>query len=203
MTPDPDKTNLDISQNLQRFTALIQSALSLIFDGFYKAHTKYLDKADEKLSRAHSLLDDLQKQTASSPAVQPEVVASATAIISNYHKIAFNLEKISQHTRNKSRDGILFTEKAVTELEEIFRGLDNLLAHLNDVVMTKNAVLIDYILREKQSLKKLACDFALEHEERLIKGICLAQSSSVYLQILDALEDILWHLQTVVEELKK
>lgn len=203
MTPEPNNLNQETSHNLQSFTELIQEALSLIFDGFYKAQMKHLEKANEKLKTAHSLLDKLQKQTASNQSLKPEEIATATAIISNYQKIAFNLEKINSHTRNKNLEGILFTEKAVTELEELFRGVNNLFTHMNDVVITRNPVLIDYILREKRNHKKMARDFAMEHEERLIKGVCLAHSSSIYLYILDALEDILWHLQAIVEELKK
>ncbi len=202
MTSELNNHNLEVSQNLQRFTELIQESLSLIFDGFYKVQLQYLDQANEKLKKGHSLLEGIQKRASASSELQAEDIADIASIISNYQKIAFNLEKIGEHTRNKNREGILFTEKAVTELEELFRGVNNLLTHMNDVINTRNPVLIDYILREKRNLKKMARDFATEHEDRLIKGVCMAHSSSIYLYILDGLQDILWHLQAVVEKLK-
>jgi len=202
MTSELNNHNLEVSQHLQQFTELIQESLSLIFDGFYKAQLQHLDQANAKLKRGHSLLEEIQNKTTTNSSLQAEEIASIVSILSNYQKIAFNLEKIGDHTGNKNREGILFTEKAVTELEELFRGVNNLFTHMNDVVKTRNPVLIDYILREKRKLKTLARDFATEHEDRLIKGVCMAHSSSIYLYILDSLEDILWHLQAVVEKLK-
>ncbi len=203
MAPELNKMNLGISERLQRFSESIQEALSLIFSGFHKAQKKDLDKADGILQASHALLDELQSQVSVDPSIKAEDIAVTISIINNYKKVLFNLEKISFHTMHKNREGILFTEKAVTELEELFRGLNGLLSHMNDVVKTQNPVLIDYILREKRKLKKLARDFSLEHQERLIKGVCMAQSSSTYLYIVEALEDILWHLQAIVDELKK
>ncbi len=203
MAADLSNLNLELAQNMESLTEQIQEVLSLIFKGFYKGQLKFIEEAKQKTKEIDTLLGKVQKFVTTDPSLKTEEIASAASILSNYQKIVFDLEKLSQQTETKNKEGILFTEKAVTELEELFRGIRNLFLHLNDIVLTRNAVLVDYVLKEKKRYKQLARQFAVEHEERLIKGICLARSSSIYLYMMDALEDILWHLQAIIDELKE
>ncbi len=203
MEHDLSRADLILAQDLKEVTGVMKDALSLIFDGFYRAQVQYMEEAEEKTKSIEQKLAELQRALSERSSLEAEEIAAAAAIISHYQKITFDLQKLSEHTRKKNKEGILFTEKAVMELEELFRGIGNLFVHLNDLILTRNAVLVDHVLSEKRKYSRLVRQFAQEHEERLIKGVCLAQSSSLYLNMLDALEDILWHFQAMAEELKK
>ncbi len=195
--------NLEVANNMENLNENIQEIFSLIFNGFYKGNSQNLEQADQKIRGNHKLLDQVQEYISTDSSFQPDDVATAATIISHYQKILFDLEKISTYTNTKNKEGILFTEKAVTELDEMFRGIKNFFTHLNDIILTGNPVLIDYLLKEKTRYKQLAKQFTVEHEDRLIKGICLARSSSLYLYLMDAFEDILWHIQAIVNQLKE
>lgn len=202
MEHELNKTDMELANDLKETTSVMKDALSLIFDGFYRAQLQYIEEGEQKIKLIQNKLAELQKNISDNTHLETDEIASAATVLSHYQKIVFDLHKLSEHTRNKNKEGILFTEKAVLELEELFRGIGNLFVHLNDLILTRNAVLVDHVLSEKKKYSQLARRFAQEHEERLIKGICLAQSSSLYLYMLDALEDILWHFQAMAEELK-
>ncbi|MDO9535187.1 MAG: hypothetical protein Q7J85_07625 [Bacillota bacterium] len=202
MSPSIENLNLEMAKNLQSLTELIQEALSLAFKGFLTSDNQHLKEGENKTQKTYKHLKELQKLISSDSSLSGEDIASAAIILSHYHKISFDLEKLLSLIENKNIEGILFTEKGKTELDEIFRGIKNLFSHLNDVILTRNVVLIDHILKEKKNYNQLSRKFAQEHEDRLVKGICMAHTSSLYLNILDVLNDILWHLQAIVVELK-
>lgn len=194
--------NIELAQRIESITEHLQEGLKILFQGFYRANPKYLEEVEKKTGNIKSLTEEVQKMVADDPSYKAEEIAAAASIMSHYQKINFDLQKLNSSVSSKNKEGILFTEKAVTELEEIFRGVGNLLTHLNDILLTRNAVLVDHVLNEKKKYKQLSRQFALEHQDRLIKGLCLPRSSSLYLTILESLEDILWHLQAIVEEIK-
>ncbi len=194
--------NIELAKKIESITEHLQEGLKLLFQGFYKANPKYLGEVQKKTDEIESLVAEVQKIVSDDPSYKTEEIAAAASIMSHYQKINFDLQKLSSSVDSKNKDGVLFTEKAVTELEEIFRGVGDLFVHLNDILLTRNAVLVDHILTEKKKYKQLSRQFSLEHQDRLIKGLCLPHSSSLYLAILESLEDILWHLQAIVEEMK-
>jgi len=194
--------NLEMAKNLQNLTELIQEALALAFKGFLKSDNQDLKEGENKTRKTYEHLKELQNLISSDSSLSGEDIASAAIILSHYHKISFDLEKLLSLILNKNDQRILFTEKGKAELNEIFRGIQGLFSHLNDVILTRNVVLIDHILKEKEIYNQLSRNFAKEHEDRLVKGICIANTSSLYLNLLDVLNDILWHLQAIVIALK-
>ncbi len=124
-------------------------------------------------------------------------------VFSNLEKINFDLRKLLSFTNSKIKEGTHFTVKATEELRLLFTEINQLFPHLYDAIITENPVLTDFLLNKVKELDKKSRQFSTEHEERLIKGVCLTKSSSVYLYILDSLQDLLWHFKAIVRELPK
>lgn len=196
------KTDPELAGNLQSLTKCLKEVLELNWKGFYQARSYFLKEAGQKIGEIYRILGNLRKGISGNPSLKAPEIASVATILSHYQKIAFNLERINTYTRTKNKEGFLFTEKAVTELEEFFRGGSNLFTRLNEIIPTGDAVMVEHILKEGEKYERLAGEFSLEHEDRLIKGACLARSSSLYLHLLFTLEDIFWHLGSIVKELK-
>jgi Na+/phosphate symporter len=103
-------------------------------------------------------------------------------------------------TDSKIREGMLFSDRANDELASLFSGSSKLLRSVADVVRTRNEVLIDHVLREGDRLWNDANLFASEHERRLISGVCMPKHSSVFLDILDSIKQIVSHAREMTQQ---
>jgi Na+/phosphate symporter len=52
-----------------------------------------------------------------------------------------------------------------------------------------------YVVNKYKNLDEIVEDYSQEHEERLIKGMCQAQASQVYLNIMDSIMTVVWHVK--------
>lgn len=59
-----------------------------------------------------------------------------------------------------------------------------------DIVKTDNGFLKKFVLQESRKLVQACTDFATEHEDRLIEGLCLPQAAPIFLAVLDRFRTI-------------
>ena len=125
----------------------------------------------------------------------------ASQLIEIYKRLEIvhdSLTRISMAIQAKTEERVLFSDKAVKEVEALFKNLQSILTNMVDFITTKNAVLSKHIT-EDQARYEISCQhFSTGHEERLIEGICMPRSSTIYLNILNNLCNISWHLVTIV-----
>jgi Na+/phosphate symporter len=112
-------------------------------------------------------------------------------------KIGDNLEHILHSIRKKVDEKILFTEKAVVEINGLFEETETLLNHIRDLIVTGNAVLAREVEQLTDEIVKIATEYATFHEDRLIEGICLPVALSLSIHILDAIKGIAWHARKI------
>lgn len=117
------------------------------------------------------------------------------------------LETVLNCCRIKAKGGIPFSDKAHEEMNVIFARLGRMLVNLRDAFKAPNRVLLESILGDVKELYELLSDARLAHWERLEKGFCPIQASSLYLDILDSLGSVNSYIDkmsntllTVVEE---
>jgi Na+/phosphate symporter len=89
---------------------------------------------------------------------------------------------------------ILFSEKALNEIKELFTAMQAQLQDTKDYILTKNPNLKDSIKAGKEKLIRLANDYAIIHEQRLIAGVCMPKASYLYIDMTDSLKRIAWGL---------
>ena len=61
---------------------------------------------------------------------------------------------------------------------------------LLDIVKTDNQFLKDYVEKEGRNLVQACADYATEHQDRLIEGVCAPQAAPIFLAILDAMRGV-------------
>ena len=98
-----------------------------------------------------------------------------------------NLEGLSVPIARKIREGVLFSNKAVAQANQLFDHQAGLLRSILDVLKTDNDFLKRYVLEEGQKLVQSCNEFATEHEARLIEGLCLPQAAPLFLAMLNRL----------------
>ncbi|MFA4903049.1 MAG: hypothetical protein WC600_09915 [Desulfobaccales bacterium] len=85
----------------------------------------------------------------------------------------------------KIRGGVLFSDKAVTQVNFLFDQHTGIIRSVLDIFKTDNEFLKKFVLEESRKLGQACLAFATEHEERMIEGLCLPQAAPIFLALLD------------------
>jgi len=199
--------NSDLKGILERISGMcfkVESILSLCMDGFMKHKIKLIDEA-KKVSQAihdeeNELISLLSNKAAKSD-MDKELIKSMMAIIGHIEMATNGLDGILQNVRIKVNEGVLFSDKGVNEISHIFRETLDVVKTAGDAIVTKNEVLKKYIIDKYASLNQTVDAYSEEHEDRLIKGVCQPKSSSLYLNIVDSLMKVGWHVKQAIDRL--
>jgi len=109
------------------------------------------------------------------------------SVLTHLQMMGDNLLELAQPIGRKMKEGILFSDKAVSQANQLFDRLTGILRSILDTLKTDNDFLKSYVLEEGQRLTQDCNDFATEHEARLIEGLCLPQAAPLFLALLDAM----------------
>jgi Na+/phosphate symporter len=145
---------------------------------------------------------------------EPRVTQMVTALVRNnpdmkpyvsvpVHllRITENVVKLSEAVEKKVKGGILFSEKAVVEMNFLFQRLLDIIRPTADIIMARSSYLSQYVRESEANLTRIAIEYTTFHEERLIEGLCLPVSSSIYIGMLDAIKGIAWHAKEIAVKL--
>ncbi len=112
-------------------------------------------------------------------------------------RIAENIDILAEKISRKIKDNILFSERAVTETTFLLQRLKEIIMSANDLLFCENTLLNSYVEESEANLVKTCIEYATQHEERLIEGLCLPISSSIYITMLDCIRNIAWHAKEI------
>jgi len=113
------------------------------------------------------------------------------------------LEGMSDSIGTKMKEGVLFSDKAVSQANQLFDHQAGVLRSIMDVLKTDNDYLKRYVLEEGERLVKNCNDFATEHEARLIEGLCQPQAAPLFLAMLDGMRTSGQHAVDIAQILIK
>ncbi len=179
--------------------------LVLSFEGLLKHNSEKLKKSDELAREIEQLARQLTQLVLDSTKQEkpgewePAIILE---VINNILQIKYSVVKINASVRSKNEEGVLFSDRAMTELKDIFGVVIDSLRHIHDLIQTKNNVLVDHLLQRTEAYEEVIRKYTDEHENRLLKGICLPKASLTYLLIVDSLKDILWYVKTIAKKFK-
>ncbi len=191
----------DIFRDLSELTTSIQGIMDNIFKAFVGHKKSLLGSVQET---AGMIDTKIKSTTAAVLSGQGEADCMATLeLLKGLERIKYSALKMSDGVAAKIKDQVLFSDKAVAELKDTFAVVSECLEHITDLVVTGNPVLADHLISRGRIYGTILSEYAGEHEDRLIKGICLPKSSIIYLTMLDALKDILFNVKIIGEAFKK
>ncbi len=111
------------------------------------------------------------------------------------------IEDMAGCIRTKIRDGILFSDKAVSETTFLLERLQDVLRNTSDIILSRNQILKEYVKESASEINRSSNEFATMHEDRLIEGLCMPMASPLFLHMLDAIKGIAWHAKKTAEKL--
>lgn len=181
----------------------IQGMLGAVIRGFNQHDLSALKEAEEIGKRIDRKEKELTPLILESSQSGDEIDRQLINFPGYMERMGDNLESILNTIRTKIKDGILFSDKAVNEINDLFDKTAELVNCIKDLLLTHNPVLLNYVIEKGAEYYNLATDYETEHEERLIKGVCLPRSSPIYLDIIDSLKEIVWYVGRMGDGLKK
>ena len=111
-------------------------------------------------------------------------------ILSHLDAIDANLGGLANPIQQKIKGAVLFSDKAVAQANYLFDQHAGMIRSVLDIVKTDNDFLKKYLRDEGRNLVRACEDYATEHRDRLIEGLCTPQAAPIFLAILDAMRAV-------------
>jgi Na+/phosphate symporter len=186
----------EVGEKMIRVCQSLIKMLELSFQGFRK-------HSEEALKEVEKVKDEIRKNSSelahflilkSSPYEKGKEWAKPyLSMASSFDRMTFNIEGIVDRLKSMDQEHILFSDRAVKEINDVFQEAMDLLESLPDLILTQDKLLAQHIGEQVRSVFKIANGYSEGHEERLIQGVCTPKSSPIYLGILESLKGIIVH----------
>jgi Na+/phosphate symporter len=195
-----EQTVKDLKKEIYLVMHKAQVMLELTEDGFMKNKLSSLNEADALANEIHAKEDTLTATLAKMAASNDEARLILT-VPSHIEKIATSIKRISENSRERIKEGLLFSDKAINETGKLFTRTKETMKKASEATVTGSPATLETVLAESDALERMANDFATAHEERLVTGECSPKSSSTYLCILYAFEDMGAHIKDTIKKI--
>ena len=144
-------------------------------------------------------MDDFGTYVAKASENQKGFFIRLQSVLTHLQMVGDNLEALSTPIGKKMKEGVLFSDKAVAQTNQLFDHLAGILRSVLDALKTDNDFLKRYVQEEGQRLTQFCNDFATEHEARLIEGLCLPQAAPLFLAMLNGFRAAGQHAVNIVK----
>ncbi len=197
----------DFKSVLERISGMcfkVESCLGLSIDGFTKHKVGSIDEAKKVCQGVCAEVSDLIKRLTSKgadPSVDKELIKCMVAITGHIEMAISGMDSVLHHIQVKVTEGISFSDKGMSEITHILRESLAVMKSAGDTFLTKNEVLKKHVVDQCANLNHIVDAYSEEHENRLIKGICQPKSSSLYLNLVNSLMNVVWSIKRAVDRL--
>jgi Na+/phosphate symporter len=183
----------------EMFSGMVE-CLDLMYSGLTHNDIKVIEKAECALEgssdRAVSLTEAMVQECKSSPET-----AAYVSVPSHIDRIRVDIGRIVSSLRMKINEEILFSDRAISELEYMFERTRDIVVHSRDMVITRNPLAAKHLKGADKAVEKIANEYSTKHEERLIEGLCAPKASSIFINMLEAFKNIAWHASQIAKDL--
>jgi len=187
----------EISGRMIELCRSLSEMLEMTFQAFRKSTEKSIKEAEEvrnEVQRYSSVLTRFLVAKSSASTNGKEWVKAYISIVSSFDRMGYNIDGILDRLKKKVQEQMLFTDRAVKEINDVFQETMNLLENLPDLILTQNKLLAQQMGEKGKLILKMADQYSEGHEQRLIEGVCVPKSSPLYLDILFSLKGIIVHI---------
>ncbi len=190
----------DFISSIYALSKEIEECHGLLYNVFVSQSIRIADEAEEKIGRIMDASAGLSSEMIESCG-EDEKMRPYCTVPSHFERMASNYEIILRALRRKIKDNLLFSDRAISEVNFLLNRLREILSTLSEFILARNTFTAKYLIESEKDLEKMASEYATLHEERLIEGTCLPRSSGVYIMILDSVKRIAWNVRAIAEKL--
>lgn len=186
----------EVAEKMIQVCESLTKMLELGFQGFRtlkEGSVKEAEGAKNEVRHHSSQLASFLISKSSSGEKGREWAKPYLSVASVFDRMSYNMEGVVDCLKSMVRDHILFSDRAIKEVNDVFQEAMSILENLPDLILTQNKLLAQRIGEKGRSVFKIANGYSEEHEERLIQGVCMPKSSPIYLGLLESLKAIIGH----------
>jgi len=160
-----------------------------------------------QMDRCAALADDVHQQEKMltknivSSGLKGELFKGLVRFPLRLERIGDSLETILRCCRIKAKEGIVFSDKADEELNQLFSLLLEMMNNVRDAFRTPNKLLLESIISQSRQLTGTLENCRLAHWERLEAGFCSPRACSAFLAVLDSMKLINEYVQKICNTL--
>lgn len=194
----------DVFERIGGMCIKAEAVLSICIDGFMGHKLDLIDSTQEKilaLSEEGNQLRKLLSNKAAERTANTEQIKYLLATLSSIGLAVNGLDSISRHVRYKIFEKIIFSDKGFEEIRYLFNASLDILKTAEDTIANRNETFMQSVVDKCANLEKLSGRYAEKHEERLITGVCPPEASPVYVNIVDSILIVVWHIKRAVTRL--
>ncbi len=181
---------------------MMAESVELILDGFWRNKPEPLAEGEKLLKRAdkselaltQKLLDTLGEEE---PEDRIGWAADLREAMGHVGGITRPLKRLREAVSQKVKKRVLFSDKAIRELNTLFNAAQNVLLNAGDGLITRNPTLTSHVTDGANRIFRLLSDYSTEHEERMVRGVCSIESSTLFLDMLDQFRSVAHHSKEI------
>ncbi|HVN95263.1 MAG TPA: hypothetical protein VMT62_02445 [Syntrophorhabdaceae bacterium] len=163
------------------FEDIKKGFFALKLDMLKRSKREFRDLLKSRVGYVQDIIEQKEKSAA-----QKEYLL----LLPMFQTMALAIENLMNKMETKVELSILFSEKALAEIEEIFSIVEEQFRDTRDYVITGNPRLKANIKASWEKIFKLTDEYAVIHQNRLIIGVCMPTASYLYLDIIDSIKRI-------------
>jgi Na+/phosphate symporter len=194
-------TTRSVKEQLGLFRGVVTNLIIMVekaSSGFNRQRLTDLDEMLQlqkivaaEISQLSNLLDEMLSKE---QGVGREFSLKLESVLAHVQLMAEDIGEMIPVLRKQIKQGIPFSQRGISQTNELFEGQLEMLRVLADIFQTDNEVLKTFLRQEKgPSLCQQCIDFATAHEARLVEGLCLPHAAPIFLTLLDAVRNMARH----------
>jgi len=194
------ETSKELVSRLHDMNRNLEDCMYLLQNAFIYNSSKSLDECEVKAKEIHENEKIFTEEVIAEVKADPDLRVYVS-VPGHIERMGDYIEDIIGCIRTKIKEGILFTDKAVSEVTFLMERLREVLKNTSDIILARNIIIRDYVREYATEISRSANEFSTMHEERLVKGLCMPKASPLFLDIMDTLKGIAWHAKEIAEKL--
>lgn len=191
------------SKEMMRILDNSINTLDVALEGFYqgdKSTIEDIEKVVEGINQSGQNVTDYLVKISANDTGSHELehtVSSMHYAIGDILRVGELAHNVTKYTKRKVRDDLNFSDKVIVELKSFNEVIHQLYELSKEVFMTKNKDLLVTIDELEDKIDTTRRRLVTEHIERLNRGECKAESNSVFINLVNNMERIGDHLETL------
>lgn len=192
MTPSV-AINASIKETMNMLDLAVLS-LKMSLDGFIASDSECINKVLANNKKVNGLGKDITNyliliSSKNNTSINSEItISSLHDIISDIDRISELADNIVKYTDREIKEGLVFSEKVKMELNDMYSLISNMHSYTKEFILNHNYAVINSIDKIEDDIDDLRKQLVKEHIERLNKGECRPESSSVFINLANNLE---------------
>ena len=185
----------------------------IAMQSFRSAYKAFYDKNADELSEtvnnisvcdkmSKQITDYLIKVSLNTGLTEEKKINDIHNNIGDIMRIAEIADNFTKYTRHEVEDNLTFSDGVKVELNEMVSRIENLFNLTKEAVLTKNSAVINEIDVVEESVDAMRKHLIDSHIERLNRGECKAENSSIFINLVSNLERLGDHLTYIAYTIK-